>query len=71
MTTALKIRQLASRNSFQADTLTEDSEEDHLIGLELCVPLTSGASLWPERNGSVEGARVRDQRENKSKSPVG
>lgn len=42
MTTALKIRQLASRNSFQADTLTEDSEEDHLIGLELCGPLTSG-----------------------------
>jgi len=38
MTTALKIRQLASRNSFQADTLTEDSEEDHLIGLELWEP---------------------------------
>ena len=65
VTTAMKIRQLVSGYSYQADTLTADYEEDHLISLELGGSPTSEANLWPEPYGSVEGARVKDQLENK------
>ena len=70
VTTALKIRQLASGYAYQTDTLTADYEEDHLISLELGGSPTSEANLWPEPYGTVEGARVKDQLENKLHSLV-
>ncbi len=65
VTTALKIRQLASGYSFQGDMSTKDYEEDHLISLELGGSPTAEANLWPEPYGSPDGARVKDQLENK------
>lgn len=70
VTTALKIRQLTSGYSYQTDTVTADYEEDHLISLELGGSPTSEANLWPEPYGTAEGARVKDQLENKLHSLV-
>jgi hypothetical protein len=65
VTTSLKVAQLASGYTYKGDTATADYEEDHLISLELGGALDSEANLWPEPYGSPEGARVKDQVENK------
>jgi hypothetical protein len=65
VTTALKIHQLASGYSYNGDTVTGDYEEDHLISLELGGAPSAEANLWPEPYNTAEGARVKDQVENK------
>lgn len=65
VTTALKIKQLASGYDFQGDMSTKDYEEDHLISLELGGSPSAEANLWPEPYASPDGARVKDQLENK------
>ena len=70
MTTALKIKQLATRYSYQGSTLTKDYEEDHLISLELGGSPTAEANLWPQPYGTAAGVRVKDQLENKLNSLV-
>lgn len=64
-TTSLKVRQLASGYSYNGDTATGDYEEDHLISLELGGAPAAEANLWPEPYTAAEGARVKDQVENK------
>jgi hypothetical protein len=64
-TTQLKQRQLATGYAFNGDTVTGDYEEDHLISLELGGSPTSPMNLWPEPYSSADGARVKDQLENK------
>ena len=65
VTTALKIRQLATGYSYKGDTVTSDYEEDHLISLELGGAPSAEGNLWPEPYTASEGARVKDQVENK------
>jgi len=64
-TTGLKIRQLASGYAYHGDTNTADYEEDHLISLELGGSPTAEANLWPEPYAGKDGARTKDQIENK------
>jgi hypothetical protein len=64
-TTALKIRQLDSGYDYRNDTSTADYEEDHLISLELGGSPTNWKNLWPEPYAGREGARVKDEIENK------
>ena len=52
------------------DTVTGDYEEDHLISLELGGSPTSPLNLWPEPYSSPDGARVKDQLENKLRALV-
>jgi hypothetical protein len=65
VTTALKVAQLASGYTYKGDTATGDYEEDHLISLELGGAPSAEANLWPEPYNAPEGARVKDQVENK------
>ncbi len=65
LTTALKVAQLASGYTYKGDTATGDYEEDHLISLELGGAPSAEANLWPEPYNAPEGARVKDQVENK------
>jgi hypothetical protein len=64
-TTRLKVAQLASGYTYKGDTATGDYEEDHLISLELGGAPSAEANLWPEPYNAPEGARVKDQVENK------
>ena len=64
-TTALKEQQLASGYAYHGDTKTSDYEEDHLISLEIGGSPTSPLNLWPEPYNTPDGARVKDQIENK------
>jgi Protein of unknown function (DUF3761) len=57
--------QLASGYTYKGDTATGDYEEDHLISLELGGAPSAEANLWPEPYNAPEGARVKDQVENK------
>ena len=57
--------QLASGYTYKGDTATGDYEEDHLISLELGGAPSTEANLWPEPYNAPEGARVKDQVENK------
>jgi len=65
VTTSLKVAQLASGYTYKGDTATGDYEEDHLISLELGGAPSAEANLWPEPYNAPEGARVKDQVENK------
>jgi len=69
-TTGLKKQQLATGYSRGGDTVTGDYEEDHLISLELGGSPTSPLNLWPEPYSSPDGARVKDQLENKLRALV-
>lgn len=69
-TTALKKQQLATGYALNGDTATSDYEEDHLISLELGGSPRSPLNLWPEPYGSPDGARVKDQIENKLRELV-
>ena len=69
-TTGLKKQQLASGYTRGGDTATGDYEEDHLISLELGGSPTSTLNLWPEPYSSPDGARVKDQLENKLRALV-
>jgi hypothetical protein len=64
-TTGLKEQQLASGYAYRGDTNTSDYEEDHLIPLELGGSPTSTLNLWPEPYFAPDGARTKDQIENK------
>jgi Protein of unknown function (DUF3761) len=70
VTTALKVAQLASGYTYKGDTATGDYEEDHLISLELGGAPSAEANLWPEPYNAPEGARVKDQVENKLHSLI-
>lgn len=65
VTTKIKVAQLASGYTYRGDTATGDYEEDHLISLELGGAPSAEANLWPEPYNAPEGARVKDQVENK------
>jgi len=65
VTTRLKKAQLASGYNYQGDIATGDYEEDHLISLELGGAPSAPANLWPEPYNGPEGARVKDQVENR------
>ncbi len=65
VTTELKVAQLDSGYAYKGDHDTSDYEEDHLISLELGGAPSDPRNLWPEPYGSREGARVKDQIENK------
>jgi hypothetical protein len=69
-TTGLKKQQLATGYTLGGDTLTSDYEEDHLISLELGGSPTSAFNLWPEPYIAPDGARVKDQLENKLRELV-
>lgn len=69
-TTGLKIQQLNAGYNFHDDTHTGDYEEDHLISLELGGSPRSAKNLWPEPYNAREGARVKDEIENKLHSLV-
>jgi hypothetical protein len=69
-TTELKVAQLASGYTYKGDTAKGDYEEDHLISLELGGSPKAEANLWPEPYNSPEGARVKDQVENRLHSLV-
>lgn len=64
-TTTLKKKQLATTYSFYHDTKLGDFEEDHLISLEIGGSPSSPLNLWPEPYGGADGAKVKDQLENK------
>ena len=64
-TTALKEQQLASGYAYHGDTRTSDYEEDHLISLEIGGSPISPLNLWPEPYNVPDGARVKDQIENR------
>jgi Protein of unknown function (DUF3761) len=70
VTTGLKVAQLASGYTYKGDTATGDYEEDHLISLELGGAPSAEANLWPEPYNAPEGARVKDQVENKLHSLI-
>jgi hypothetical protein len=69
-TTGLKKQQLATGYTLGGDTATGDYEEDHLVSLELGGSPTSPLNLWPEPYSSPDGARVKDQLENKLRALV-
>ena len=69
-TTSLKEQQLASGYAYQGDTNPSDYEEDHLIPLELGGSPTSVSNLWPQPYNMTDGARTKDQVENKLNSLV-
>jgi hypothetical protein len=64
-TTTLKKQQLASGYAYHGDLNPADYEEDHLIPLELGGAPRSVRNLWPEPYAATEGARMKDQLENK------
>jgi hypothetical protein len=64
-TTSLKQQQLATGYAYHGDTNTSDYEEDHLLSLELGGSPTSINNLWPEPYSGGEGARLKDQVENR------
>jgi hypothetical protein len=64
-TTALKEQQLATGYAYHGDQITSDYEEDHLISLELGGSPRSVPNLWPEPYAGTDGARLKDQIENK------
>jgi len=64
-TTSLKIKQLNSGYAVNNDFSTSDYEEDHLISLELGGAPSDPRNLWPEPYAGGDGARTKDQLENK------
>jgi hypothetical protein len=64
-TTSLEEQQLATGYAYRGDMNTSDYEEDQLIPLELGGAPTSTLNLWPEPFAGAEGARAKDQIENK------
>jgi hypothetical protein len=64
-TTALKQQQLATGYAYDGDRNTGDYEEDHLISLELGGSPRLERNLWPEPYLATDGARMKDQIENK------
>ena len=64
-TSGLKDRQLSDGYTFRGDTDPSAYEEDHLISLELGGSATSPENLWPEPYATTDGARVKDEIENK------
>jgi len=66
----LKEQQLATGYAYRSDTNPSDYEEDHLISLELGGSPTSVLNLWPEPYNAADGARTKDQIENKLNSLV-
>ena len=70
VTTGIKVAQLASGYTYKGDTATGDYEEDHLISLELGGAPSAEANLWPEPYNAPEGARVKDQVENKLRTLI-
>lgn len=64
-TTALKIKQLNAGYAVNNDYATGDYEEDHLISLELGGAPSDPRNLWPEPYAGGDGARTKDQIENK------
>lgn len=64
-TTSLKEQQLAAGYAYHGDKATSDYEEDHLIPLEIGGSPTSPLNLWPEPYNAPDGARIKDQIENK------
>lgn len=69
-TSSLKEQQLATGYAYQGDTNPSDYEEDHLVPLELGGSPTSVSNLWPQPYNVTDGARIKDQVENKLKSLV-
>ncbi len=69
-TTGLKESQLATGYAYHGDTSPADYEEDHLISLELGGSPTSERNLWPEPYHVTDGARMKDQVENRLHSMV-
>ena len=69
-TTSLKVQQLATGYAYNGDSNPSDYEEDHLISLELGGSPTSVLNLWPEPYNVTDGARTKDQIENKLKALV-
>lgn len=69
-TTDLKEQQLASGYAYRGDMNPSDYEEDHLIPLELGGAPASTLNLWPEPYNTADGARVKDEVENKLNSLV-
>ena len=69
-TTSLKEQQLATGYAYQGDTNPSDYEEDHLIPLELGGSPASVSNLWPQPYNVTDGARIKDQVENKLHSLV-
>ena len=69
-TTPLKEQQLSTGYAYNGDTNPSDYEEDHLISLELGGSPTSVLNLWPEPYNVADGARTKDQIENKLNSLV-
>ena len=70
VTTGIKVAQLASGYTYKGDAATGDYEEDHLISLELGGAPSAEANLWPEPYNAPEGARVKDQVENKLRTLI-
>ena len=70
VTTGLKEAQIASGYTYKGDTATRDYEEDHLISLELGGAPSAEANLWPQPYNAPEGARVKDQVENKLRTLI-
>ena len=64
-TTGLKKWQLANTYKAFTDKNLGDYEEDHLISLELGGNPTDPKNLWPEPYANPNGARVKDQIEDK------
>jgi hypothetical protein len=64
-TTSLKEQPLASGYAYHGGTSTSDYQEDHLISLELGGSPTSPKNLWPEPYAGSDGARLKDQIENR------
>ena len=69
-TTGIKVAQLASGYTYKGDTATRDYEEDHLISLELGGAPSTEANLWPQPYNAPEGAKVKDQVENKLRTLI-
>lgn len=69
-TTGIKEQQLGDGYAYRGDLSTSDYEEDHLISLELGGSPTSVLNLWPEPYQATDGARTKDQIENKLHSLV-
>lgn len=64
-TTALKKKQLATTYSMFANKNLGSYEEDHLISLELGGNPSDPKNLWPEPYANPNGARIKDQVEDK------
>lgn len=64
-TNKLKRTQLASGYAYKGDKKVRDYEEDHLISLEIGGSPKSPQNLWPQPYAGSDGAKLKDQVENK------